>query len=125
MAYVTILILGAVFSLSGILFPEVVCSVFMNPNEEMRAIAQSGLRRYFIAFLPMGVNLLTSYYLQSILSVKKSLTISLLRNVILSTIAILTFPLIFGKNSLWLVMPVVELLVLVLSMVFLKKSNHS
>ncbi len=121
MAYVTILILGAVFSLSGILFPEVVCSVFMNPNEEMQAIAQSGLRRYFIAFLPMGVNLLTSYYLQSILSVKKSLTISLLRNVILSTIAILTFPLIFGKNSLWLVMPVVEVVVLVLSMVFLKK----
>lgn len=83
MAYVTILILGAVFSLSGILFPEVVCSVFMNPNEEMRAIAQSGLRRYFIAFLPMGVNLLTSYYLQSILSVKKSLTISLFSMVFL------------------------------------------
>lgn len=75
----------------------------------------------FITFIPMGLNLLTSYYLQSILSVKRSLFISLLRNVILSSAAILTFPLIFGVNSLWLVMPVVECLVLVLSVVFLRR----
>ena len=77
----------------------------------------------FIAFIPMGLNLLTSYYLQSILSVKRSLFISLLRNVILSSVAILTFPLIFGVNSLWLVMPVVECLVLVLSVVFLRRQQ--
>lgn len=71
----------------------------------------------------MGPNLLTSYYLQSILSVKSSLFISLLRNVILSSAAILTFPLIFGGNSLWLVMPVVECLVLVLSVVFYADNN--
>lgn len=75
----------------------------------------------FITFILMGLNLLTSYYLQSILSVKRSLFISLLRNVILSSAAILTFPLIFGVNSLWLVMPVVECLVLVLSVVFLRR----
>ena len=63
------------------------------------------------------------YYLQSILSVKSSLFISLLRNVILSSTAILTFPLIFGGNSLWLVMPVVECLVLVLSVVFLRRQQ--
>lgn len=77
----------------------------------------------FIAFIPMGLNLLTSYYLQSILSVKRSLFISLLRNVILSSAAILTFPLIFGVNSLWLVMPVVECLVLVLNVVFLRRQQ--
>lgn len=77
----------------------------------------------FIAFIPMGLNLLTSYYLQSILSVKRSLFISLLRNVILSSTAILTFPLIFGENSLWLVMPAVECLVLVLSVVFLRRQQ--
>lgn len=123
MAFLTVVIMGAVFSLCGILFPEVVCSVFMNIDEEMKSIAQSGLRLYFIAFLPMGVNLLTSYYLQSILSVNKSLCISLLRNVILSSVAIITFPLIFGKNSLWTVMPIVECIVLLISLLFLKKQN--
>ena len=92
-------------------------------NKEMSQIARAGLRVYFIAFIPMGINLLTSYYLQSILSVKRSLFISLLRNVILSSAAILTFPLIFGGNSLWLVMPVVECLVLVLSVVFLRRQQ--
>lgn len=127
MAFVTIIIMGAVFSACGILSPNGVCSVFMTMNEEMTAIAQRGLRMYFIAFLPMGINLLTSYYLQSILSVKKSLCISLLRNVILSSAAILAFPLIFGGNVLWMVMPVVELAVLVLSVVFLRtqKYRHS
>ena len=92
-------------------------------NKEMSQIARAGLRVYFIAFIPMGIHLLTSYYLQSILSVKSSLFISLLRNVILSSTAILTFPLIFGGNSLWLVMPVVECLVLVLSVVFLRRQQ--
>ena len=123
MAFFTIAILGAVFSLSGILFPEGVCSVFMNLKDEMRVIARSGLRMYFVAFLPMGINLLTSYYLQSILCVKRSLCISLLRNVFLSSVAILTFPLLFDGNSLWLVMPVVEVVVLVLTLIFLLQSD--
>ena len=119
MAFLTIICMGILFSASGILFPNGVCSIFMNMTEEMKVIAGKGLRMYFIAFLPMGINLLTSYYLQSVLNTKKSLCISLLRNIILSGIAILVFPLLFGGNSLWLVMPVVEVIVFVVSMIFL------
>lgn len=121
MSFLTITVMGIVFSSSGILFPNGVCSIFMHTNKEISQIAQTGLRVYFIAFIPMGLNLLTSYYLQSILSVKHSLFISLLRNVMLSSAAILTFPLIFGGNSLWMVMPVVEGLVVILSITFLRK----
>lgn len=121
MAFLTISFMGFLFSMSGICFPNGVCSVFMHMDQEMKSTAQTGVRLYFEAFLPMGINLLTSYYLQSILSVKKSLCISLLRNVILSSVAILTFPILFGGNSLWLVMPVVEILVLAVSMLFLRQ----
>ena len=123
MSYLTIVLMGVVFSLSGILFPLGVCSVFMKIGSASEQLAQSAIRTYFIAFLPMGINLLTSYYLQSILNVKRSLCISLLRNVLLSGIAILTFPLLFGGGSLWRVMPVVEALVLVVSVVFLRASK--
>lgn len=123
MAYVTIVVMGIIFSLSGILLPEGVASIFMKLDEPMAAIARKGIRIYFIAFLPMGINLLTSYYLQSVLSVKKSLCISLLRNIILSSIGILTFPLMFGADSLWGVMPVVEAIVFVVSMCFVIKKN--
>lgn len=123
MAFMTIIVMGLLFSMSGILFPTGVCSVFMNPDSKMKHIAQMGLRIYFAAFLPMGINLLASYYLQSILSVKKSLCISLLRNVILSSIAILVFPVVFGSNSLWMVMPVVEIAVMVVSVLFLRQKR--
>ena len=123
MSFLTIIIMGVVFSLSGILFPLQIGGIFMKIGEDTKLIAQSAIRTYFIAFLPMGINLLTSYYLQSVLSVKKSLCISLLRNIILSSLAILTFPLLFGGNSLWKVMPVVEAAVLFVSIIFLKTSK--
>ncbi len=121
MAFVTILIMGTLFSASGILFPEVVCGLFVKLNPQLEKIAGYAIRRYFIAFLPMGINLLSSYYFQAVLRVKESLCISLLRNIILSGVAIIGFPLVFGANSLWLVMPVVECLVLCLSIYSLKK----
>lgn len=124
MAFLTIFVMGAMFSASGILFPTGVCRVFMRMNAEMTAIARVGVRMYFVAFLPMALNLLTSYYLQSVQQVKQSLTISLLRNILLSGIAILLFPLVFGGNSLWMVMPTVELVVLVLSIAFLKHKRQ-
>ncbi len=123
MAFSTIFVMGLLFSMSGVLFPNGVCSVFMSMDEEMKSIAQKGVRMYFVTFLPMGINLLTSYYLQSILNVKKSLCISLLRNIILSSAAILVFPVLFGENSLWLVMPVVETVVLIISVVFLLQNR--
>lgn len=123
MAFVTIFVMGCLFSLSGILFPTKVSAIFMNQDEEMTGIAQKGVRLYFAAFLPMGMNLLTSYYLQSILNVKKSLCISLLRNVILSSAAILAFPILLGGDSLWLVMPVVECVVLLISILFLTQKQ--
>ncbi len=119
MAYITIIVLGILFSLSGMLFPKIICKIFMKTTSEMELIADLGIRLYFIVFLPLGINLLTSYYLQAIIRIKESFCISLLRNIVLSSIFIMTFPILFGANSLWLVMPVVELLVLLVSVFFL------
>ena len=65
--------------------------------------------------------MLTGYYLQSILQAKRSLCISLLRNIILSAIFILGFPLWFASESLWWVMPVVEVLALILSIFWVRE----
>ena len=121
MSFITIAILGVVFSLSGIFFPELVCGIFLKPEGEILALARVGIRHYFWAFLPMALNVLTGYYLQSILQAKRSLCISLLRNIVLSTIFILGFPIWFAPESLWWVMPVVEVLVLALSIFWVKE----
>ena len=119
MAYTTILIMGALFSLLGILFPRVLCSVFIDMNEGLGVIADLGVRAYFFAFVPFGINLMTSYYLQAILKSGQSLCISLLRNIILSSVCILTFPVLTGGNSLWFAAPVTEAVTLTVSLVFL------
>lgn len=124
-AYITIVILGSIFSLSGILFPTKVCSIFIKMNEQLNEIANLGVRTYFFAFLPLGINLLTSYYFQAILKTKQSLCISILRNIILSSLCIIAFPIIFKANSLWVVMPVVELIVLGISLRFLFIQNQN
>lgn len=123
MSYLTITIMGAVFSLSGILFPLVICGVFMEVGGDIEMLAQNAIRIYFIAFLPMGINLLSSYYLQSVLKIRSSLCISLLRNIFLSSIAILTFPLMLGGDSLWFVMPAVEIVVFFVSIILVKAAK--
>lgn len=54
MSFVTIAIMGLVFSMSGILAPKGVCSVFMDLDEEMKRIAQTAVRMYCVAFFSMG-----------------------------------------------------------------------
>lgn len=123
MSYITIFILGIIFSLLGILVPSGVCSIFLKMDAELTQIANMGIRLYFICFVPLGFNLLTSYYLQSILQTKAAVLISLLRNIVLSSICIIVFPLIWSGNSLWIVIPIVEVLVLFLSIFYLRKSR--
>ena len=94
-------------------------------NEQLNEIANLGVRTYFFAFLPLGINLLTSYYFQAILKTKQSLCISILRNIILSSLCIIAFPIIFKANSLWVVMPVVEIVVLGISLRFLFIQNQN
>lgn len=123
MAYITAGVMGTVFTLSGVLLPDAVCGIFMKMTDELSGIAGYGLRMYFIAFLPFGINLLTSYYFQAIIKTKQSLCISLVRNIFLSGICIILFPIVFGGASLWCVMPFVELATLVLSIILLRTAK--
>lgn len=88
-------------------------------NENLGVIADLGIRAYFFAFVPFGIYLMTSYYLQAILKSGQSLYISLLRNIMLSSVCILIFPVLIGGNSLWFVAPAIEAATLIVSLVFL------
>lgn len=112
LGYYTVFIMGGIFTLVGGLFPHEICRIFIHESTEISDIAGYAIRVYFLTFLPMGVNLFTSYYLQSILKTKEALVISVLRNLVLSGVLILTAPMLFGGNVLWGVMVTVELVVL-------------
>ena len=63
-AYSTVLIMGVVFALSGILFPEFVASCFIDLTDATREVTKTAMPIYFIAFFAMGVNVLSTYYFQ-------------------------------------------------------------
>lgn len=55
----------------------------------------------------------------------KSLLISLMRGVILSSVFVYVLPAIFGFDAIWWTMPLTELLTTVVAVVLLRKSVHS
>ncbi len=122
LAYLTAGVMGIVFALLGILFPRQICRVFLTMTPSLDTVADYGLRLYFPAFLMMGLNVLSCYYLQSILKTGASLAVSLCRNLVLSSLFILLLPVLFGGGILWGIMPLVELLTILLSVTLVRRN---
>ncbi len=113
---------GLLFTAAGVLAPLAVSGIFVNVTDTLHPIITYAVPRYFAAFVPMAVNVFATYYLQSVLKESRAFLISVLRNIVLSACAIMVFPVLFGGDSLWITMPVVETAVLVISAVFLRAS---
>ena len=119
------LVLGVVFALIGILFPQFVVRLFMDATPEVLAIAGATIRPYAAIFLFMSVNVVATYYLQSTLQPKRSNTVALARGIFVSGAFILIFPAVFGLSGIWYAMPAAELVVCVLSLIWLFQKNNA
>ena len=124
-AYTTVLIMGVIFSATGILFPEFVASCFIDLTDATRAVTKSAMPIYFIAFLTMGVNVLSTYYFQSLMKGGYSLAVSMLRNIIISSLLLITLPMFFGGFAIWFAIPITEAAVAIISVILLIKSNKA
>jgi len=109
-------IMGVVFSLFGILCPELVVKITMDATEEIVSLAHMAVRPYSVIFLFMALNVVSTYYLQSTLQDKQATAISLLRGLVVSGIMIFLLPAVIGAEGIWWAMPVAEALVCVVSM---------
>lgn len=122
-AYSTVIIMGVLFALSGILFPETVASCFIDLTASTLEVTKTALPIYFTAFFAMGINVLSTYYFQSLMKGGYSLAVSMLRNVFISSLLLIALPMIFGGFAIWFAIPVTELTVAVVSVVLLIKNN--
>ena len=91
-------------------FPTAYIKLFMKPTDEVLKIGPTIIRLYSTSFLLLTFNVFSTYYFESLTKAKISLSVSVLRGVILSVIFIEVFPYIFPVNSLWLSMTAVEAL---------------
>lgn len=97
----------------------------MVPTSKILQIAPSIIRTYALSFILLPLNIFSTYYFQAILKAKVAFLISVARGFLLSGCLILTLPVFFNANCLWLVMPITELVVACFAFIEIKKSVHS
>ena len=92
------------------LCPNLYIRIFMSPTPEILEMAPAIVRVYAISFLLLPFNIFSTYYFQSIMKPKAAFIVSVARGLVISGILILTLPALASEKSLWLAMPVTELI---------------
>ncbi|MGL4571138.1 MAG: MATE family efflux transporter [Clostridium sp.] len=114
-------ILGCLFLLIGIFAPNILVSIFSSSKDELLDITVNGIRIYFIAFVPMGLNILNIGFMQSIEMSKASITLSIVRGLVLIVLLVNILSALFGLNGVWMTIPVVEAITLIISTFIIRR----
>lgn len=123
-ALITTIGMGLLFFAIGLIFPDMIVNIFNSEqNQDLEAIAVTGIRLYFSSFLFTGINFAVSYFMSAIGKARPSLTISLLRGLLLIVPVLFIMTALFNVNGVWLTMLVVELLTLAVSIYVLYSYN--
>lgn len=102
------------------LFPELFVGVFTKNNELMN-LAINGISINLTSLPTIGISILGPVYFQSIGSAKKSMVLSLLRQVIILIPVILIVPRIHGLNGVWMSQPISDVVTMMIIGAFLIK----
>lgn len=118
-------ILGAIGILSFglisiLLFPKQFISIFTK-DARLMELALNGISIYSLTLPAIGICILGTVYFQSIGSAKKSIVLSLLRQVIVFIPLILLVPKYFGLNGVWAAQPLADIVSMIIIGLFLRK----
>lgn len=109
-AVVITMFISIILYLITTIFTKDVISIFMKVNDDLMNIGVPAVRMYLSCFCLMGVNVLLCNYFQSVGREKVSVIISIVRGFLLNIILVVLMPSIFGGNSLWIVVPITEMI---------------
>lgn len=92
---------------------EPIADIFNSAGDPvLRAMAAHGLRVYFLAFIYMGVNIVTAAFFASVAKALPSFLLSVLRGMVAVVAFVLILPRIFGTDGVWVSVPCAELVTL-------------
>lgn len=109
----TALVFGFIWTGLSLAFPNLFVRIFMTPTESILQIAPSIIRSYGISFLLLPLNIFSTYYFQAIMRPITSFVVSVARGAVISGILIMVLPVVTSAESVWLAMPITELVVAV------------
>jgi Na+-driven multidrug efflux pump len=116
-------VFGLALTLFGCLFPKTLVIIFMDATPEIFEIAPKAIGAYFTSFLLAGVNVVATFYFQSVMRTAFSLSVSLSRGIIVSGLFVIILPLFFGYFGIWWAIPAAELLTALLACGFYFKTR--
>lgn len=123
---ILLILVGILLVALSELFAKPLVSIFTNYDMELFEMTEHGFRLYAISFLIMGLNVWGSSFFTALNNGVISATISFLRTFAFQMIVLLTLPLIWGLDGIWLAVVVAELLTLIITalFLFLKKGTY-
>ena len=101
--------------------PNLYIRIFMKPTPQILQIAPAIIRTYSLSFLLLPFNIFSTYYFQSLMKAKAAFIVSVSRGLVVSGLLILILPLIFAPQSIWLAMPLTEILVAIYASLMIRK----
>ncbi|MEG1630490.1 MAG: MATE family efflux transporter [Erysipelotrichaceae bacterium] len=127
-ALITSLLIGVLFYLSGLCFPNQLVALFnQKGNNALSLIATNGISLYFPAFIFMGINVVLTCFFASVNAPAPSLLLSLLRGFVLVLIFIYVLPSFLQLDGIWLSVPATELISCIIGLCilsfYIKKEN--
>ena len=121
MSLTTVIVLGIGFTAVGELFPTQIVRLFMDVTSEVLAAAPGIIRPFFLLFLFLGITVLATYHLQSIMHGTMSMVIAVLRSVVISGLLLFVLPLFLDITGVWIAMPISEFIVAVVALLYIYK----
>jgi Na+-driven multidrug efflux pump len=103
----------------GELFPKQIAAAFTS-NDELINLAATGMRFNLMMFPVVGFQMVTSNFFQAIGNAKISIFLSLARQVLFLTPALLILPHFFGLNGVWCASPVSDFTASVVTVLVLR-----
>ena len=97
-----------------------IAHLFADGSETVVAMAVRGMFIFAAAFLLMGFNLFASGFFTALNDGKTSAILSLFRTLIFLIIPLLTLPLLWGADGVWVSMPTAEVLSVLLSIFYFR-----
>ncbi len=97
--------------LTGIGGSDLYLYVFMKPTARILEIGPAIIRTYALSFLLLPLNVFSTYYFQALMQPQTAFIVSVFRGMLISGALILILPLLAGPDSIWLAMPITELLI--------------
>lgn len=122
--FVVLMAITCCVTLYANMFPDTLIEAFVKPDAEIYRMGRRAIHIYYLCFIPTAVNVYLSNYFQATIRAKKAFVITFARGIIFSVAFVLMFPMMFGGESIWYVVPAAETITMIIALT-LTKSNDT